>query len=86
MIEVSEIGRVWRHGRYTGAAIGFARLDALIADDRNGWLLCERHHDLKTRRLLKPWPRRRDLPRSVFAFAHLYPELRNLLERRFPAD
>lgn len=85
VIEVSEIRDAWQHARYTGAALGFARLDDLIADDRNGWLLCERHHNLKSRRLLQPWPRRRDLPRTVFQFARLFPELGVLLDRRFPA-
>lgn len=31
-----------------------AEMDSLIADARNGWLLCDRHHGLKDRRMLNP--------------------------------
>lgn len=85
VIEVQEIRTAWERARYAGDALGLYRLDDLIADERNGWLLCERHHDLKTRKLLRPWPRRVDLPRSVFTFAAIAPQLQVLLERRFPA-
>ena len=44
-------------------------LDEVIADGRNGWMLCERHHSLKTSRLLVPeWE---EIPRRVDVFAAL---------------
>lgn len=41
-------------GSLTTAQLRFAQTDpdVLIADARNGWILCERHHGLKDRRLL----------------------------------
>jgi hypothetical protein len=45
-------------------------LETLIADGRNGWMLCERHHGMKTAHLLAPMAA--ELPSSVWEFARDY--------------
>jgi len=60
--------------------LAIATLDELLADGRNGWLLRERHHGLKTARLIEiP---RDFLPASVESFAEEY-WLEGALDRDF---
>lgn len=47
---------------------GNATLEAVAADARNGWLVCERHHGLKTAGLLLPPITRDELPDELDAF------------------
>lgn len=56
--------------------------DELVADARNGWWLCEWHHMLKDRKLLRPPLRRQDLPRTVEEFAAEF-KLEPIIERHF---
>lgn len=58
---------------------GAVLFDVLVADARNGWLLCPRHHGLKTAQLIEI-PRRLLRP-PVFSFARDY-RCEHLLERR----
>lgn len=64
----------------TCGGAGEASLDAMAADGRNGWMLCEGHHTLKTRCLLRPPITRRELAPTVEAFCDDY-RCEHLLER-----
>lgn len=60
---------------------GVVTLDTLTADGRNGWMLCERHHGLKTRALLKPSIAGAELPATVFMFTEEF-KCAHLLDRK----
>lgn len=94
VLEVRKLTDLWNtaNGRSQGGAFSdppwkarlrAVTLDELIADGRNGWLLCaDGHHAPKTLHLLRPPLPRHVLPHSVELFARSL-ELGWLMDRTF---
>lgn len=70
IIELGWLHECLARRRYKGKAVPSA--DTVAADARNGWLLCERHHGLKTAGLLLPPILRDELPETLTWFTDDY--------------